>query len=172
MSENMWDGIDESVEDLSTDFNPKAGTYEFQLEDIVVKDDFKEESKMHGQTAFIFKFQIIDGQASEIGKAFDDFLRKPDKSLQGDNAIKFASILKSHLLWYGVPESALNSGTFNLFNEEDRDSLIGLTGKGTLKKNGDFINLTSFSVAEESGVSGMELPSLPSDSPAPSLGSW
>ena len=171
MTESMWDNIDENIEDISTDFNPLPGTYEFQLEDIVVKDDFGSESKMHGQTAFIFKFQIIDGQTSEIGKSFDDFLRLPDKNLQGDKAVKFASILKSHLLWYGVPESQI--AHFNLLNEADRDSLIGLTGRGTLKKNGDFLNLSSFSVAEESGVSELGgLPSLPSDSPAPVLGSW
>lgn len=161
-SQDMWGDV-EDVEAVETefDFNPKPGTYEFQLNDIVVKSDFNEDSKMHGQTAFIFKFEVIgaeDGNEDQVGKTFDDFLRKPDKNLQGEKWKTFASVLKRHLLWFGVPEHLINERKFSLYNEEHRDSLIGLFGKGTLTKKGDFLNLTSFAVQEDSEVSAEGLP--------------
>lgn len=146
----LFGNISQQVEDIETDPNVAPGTHKFEVTDVAVKT-YGEDSKMPGQSALLIKLTVIDSDDdNQIGKEFTDFLRIPDEELQ-EKWKTFASIMKSHLLWYGIPESVM--ADFDPEDEEHKDSLIGTIGTGTIRKNGTFVNLVSFEVEEESGVS-------------------
>lgn len=137
-----------AVDDIQVGFNVPAGDYTFEITDIELKSF--SEGKLAGQSALIVELTVVN-ECPQEGMTFDHFLVLPDEnSSQEPKRTKDCSkYLKQALLWYGVPESKLE--TFD--PETEGDAIIGQRGIGVLRQNGAFTNLTSFELTEESGAS-------------------
>lgn len=147
----LFDGQSTDVDDIQVGFTVPAGNYEFEITDIELKHF--NEGKLDGQSALIVELTVVN-ECPQEGMTFDHFLVIPDEnsSQEPKRTKQLAGFLKNALLWYGVPESKLS--TFD--PETEGDLLIGQRGKGVLKKSGEYTNLTSFELTEESGVSNTE----------------
>ena len=150
----LFSNLSKAVEDLKPigDFEFKDGSYQFQIDDITVKT-YGDESKMPGQTGISVKLLCLDGDNEDmIGMTYTDFLRVPDDELQGSTAEFFGRVLKSHFMWFGVPESVLDADEFDPEDEDQTSEIIGAIGLGTIKTNKKgFQNLTAFELEEDSG---------------------
>ena len=148
----LFSNLSKAVEDLKPigDFEFKDGSYQFQIDDITVKT-YGDESKMPGQTGISVKLLCLDGDNEDmIGMTYTDFLRVPDDELQGSTAEFFGRVLKSHFMWFGVPESVLDADEFDPEDEDQTSEIIGAIGLGTIKTNKKgFQNLTAFELEEE-----------------------
>lgn len=160
----LFDSQSTDVDDIQTGFNVPAGEYEFEITEVELKSF--SEGKLAGQSALIVELTVVNECPAE-GMTFDHFLVIPDEnsSQEAKRTKQLAGFLKAALLWYGVPESKLK--TFD--PETEGDALIGQRGKGVLKTSGQYTNLTSFELTNESGVSDTEVTPLAT---ADLAGSW
>ena len=148
----LFDNQSTAVEDITVGFNVPAGEYTFEITDMEVKGPF-EKGKMIGQSALVVELTVVN-ECPQEGMTFDHFLALPNEEFQDSKRLRQVnSFLKQALLWYGVPESRLS--TFN--PATDGDAVIGQRGIGVLKQSGEFTNLTSFELTNESGVSDTEV---------------
>lgn len=163
----LFDGMDTAVEDIQVGYNVPAGTYEFEITGVEKKDFADDHEKMPGQSAIIVELTVVD-ESPQAGMTYDVFLRLPNQEHQNAKQLKtFGSILKGNLIWFGVPESQLNTWD----PETEADNILGLRGIGTLKvskTNSDYTNLTNFKLTEESGVSD----TVVTTNSSASLGEW
>jgi len=148
----LFDGQSTAVEDITVGFDVPVGEYEFEITGLELKGPF-EKGKIVGQSALVVELTVVSEGPAE-GMSFDHFLILPNQELQDSKRLRQVNgFLKQALLWYGVPESRL--ATFN--PDTDGDALIGQRGLGVLKKSGEFTNLTSFELTNESGVSNTDV---------------
>jgi hypothetical protein len=164
----LFDESDVAVEDIQVGYNVPAGTYEFEITGVELKEFESDHAKMPNQKAVIVELTVVD-DSPQAGMTYDVFLRVPNKAEQTEKQLKtFSSIMKGNLIWFGVPESQLNTWD----PETEADNIIGLRGLGTLKvskTNSDYTNLTNFKLSEESGVSDL---TVKADASATLGGSW
>lgn len=143
-----FDDLETDVADLKTDDQLPANTYDFMITK-VSEYKFPEDHKKAGQISLMIEHTVID-DAEFNGESFTLWQSIPNRALQSDIEFKRnAKYLKINLMDRGVPVSRL--AEFNA--EEDAESLVGITGRATIKKSGDFTNMTGFKLTEESGVS-------------------
>ena len=163
----LFDGYDGSVEDIQVGYNVPPGTYEWEITNVTKLEFEADHAKMPGQEAIVVELTVVD-DSPQAGMTYDVFLRIPNLEAQGEKLTKvFASILKGNLIWFGVPESQLNTWD----PETEADNIIGLRGVGTLKtskKNAEYVNLSNFKLSNESGVSDTVVTPVASET----LASW
>ena len=163
----LFAGYDGDVEDIQVGYNVPPGTYEFEITNVTKLDFDSDHAKMANQTAIVIELTVVD-DSPQSGMTYDVFLRLPNLAEQGEKLCKvFASILKGNLIWFGVPESQLNTWD----PETEADNIIGLRGLGTLKtskKNAEYVNLSNFKLSQESGVSDISVAAVSSET----LGTW
>lgn len=149
----FFDDLETDVADLKTDDSIAPNTYDFVITKLSLYTFPEDHAKRAGQSSLMIDHTVLD-DAEYGGEVFTLWQSIPNKALQTEVEFKRnAKYLKLALVERGVPVSRL--ADFNV--EEDSESLIGVTGRATIKKSGDFTNMVNWKLTEESGVSNVEV---------------
>lgn len=144
----------EAVDEIPTSSNPEDGAYKFLTDKVWVYEFPEDHAKNPGQTAYVWDLLITEADnEAMLGRHFSVWLRKPNVALQGkDKAATFASILKSNMLRFGIPEGVL--ATFDFEDEDHIETVLNREGYGVLKTKNGFQNLVSYELDEDAGDAG------------------
>lgn len=120
-------------------FNIEEGIYKGTISDVKVKQSSK------GTTGLVLTYTVTDEESPMVGRKIDEWKNVPqpaDPENLTPEEERDRSFLKMRLKSLGIPESEMNNvGT---------DDLVGLDVVFTVKKKGEYTNVTKVELADDS----------------------